>query len=77
MTDVDSYAVRRAIGVNIRRLRTQAGMSQEDASARLGVSQTAWSRWEAGQHMPSADRLPTVARVLDASVVDLLAGVPA
>ena len=57
---MNSYA---RVASAIRDLRKAAGMSQEEAAERIGVSNATWSRWEAGKHVPTSHHLREVAEV--------------
>ena len=62
---------------NLRRLRKQADLSQEDLGARAGIQMADISRYEGGHRDP---RISTVARLADAlgvPVADLLAPIDA
>lgn len=65
------------INDNIRRLRMEAGLSQEELSEKLGVSRQAVSKWENGVTSPDISLLPLLAGVLDVTVDSLFAGDPA
>ncbi|MEE8680990.1 MAG: helix-turn-helix transcriptional regulator [Olsenella sp.] len=49
------------IGEKIRKLRTDAGMTQDDLASRLGVTRTAVSKWETGKGWPGVDSLKLIA----------------
>lgn len=55
----------------IRELREARGVSQYGLARRLGVTKMAVSRWESGAAMPTADKLPTIAALLECKVSDL------
>jgi transcriptional regulator with XRE-family HTH domain len=76
MAVTKTHDARRAIGTNIRAARERAGLSQAQASAAIGMSQTAWSRWEAGSQMPRADQLGLIAGSLGTTAHDLLGAGP-
>lgn len=61
------------IGANIRRLREERGISQEELARRIDVSRPAVSSWEKGKAEPSATALARIARVLNVSC-DMLLG---
>lgn len=52
----------------IREARLRAGLSQAELSHRLGTSQSAVARWEAGRTHPSAE---TLGRVVEACGLEL------
>ncbi len=60
------------LGENIRRLRREANMTQEDFSARMGVSGQAVSRWETGTAYPDIELLPAMAELFGVSVEELM-----
>lgn len=58
---------------NIKWLRHQAGLTQQQFSQQVNISQQAIAKWETGKSMPRADKLPVLAKVLGCSVDQLLA----
>lgn len=63
------------IGDNIRKLRREKDLTQEQLAERLGVSFQAVSRWENCTTYPDIELLPAIARFFETSV-DKLIGVP-
>jgi transcriptional regulator with XRE-family HTH domain len=61
------------LGVEIRRLRYQLGLTQSAFADRLGKPSATVSAWELGKAMPAAANLAAVARVLGTDVGRLLA----
>lgn len=57
------------------RLRKKAGLSQQYIADHLGISQGAVSQWEQGLSMPSADKLPILAKLLGCTTDELLEGI--
>ncbi|MFR0798502.1 MAG: helix-turn-helix domain-containing protein [Oscillospiraceae bacterium] len=55
----------------IRELREARGLSQHGLSPPARRDQMAVSRWESGAAMPTADKLPTIAALLECEVNDL------
>ena len=55
----------------IRLRRRAAGMTLEELAAEVGCTLQAVSCWERGQTLPTADRLPQLAKVLGCSIDDL------
>lgn len=55
----------------IRARRQAAGMSLEDLAAAVGCTRQAAWRWECGDVLPTADRLPAIAAALGCSIDDL------
>jgi Zn-dependent peptidase ImmA (M78 family)/transcriptional regulator with XRE-family HTH domain len=62
------------IGRRLRAARQRAHVSQAEIAARLEVTQTAVSYWEAGRRLPGIDDLMKIANILDVSLTDLLPG---
>lgn len=59
---------------NLRELRKQNGLSQEELADRLGVSRQAVSKWENGSGYPELDKLMTLCTLFHCSMDDLLKG---
>lgn len=55
----------------IRARRKAAGMSQEELAAAVGCTFQAVGAWERGQMLPTAARLPQLAKALNCSIDDL------
>jgi transcriptional regulator with XRE-family HTH domain len=62
------------IGPRLKAARQRAHVSQAELAARLEVTQTAVSYWEAGRRLPGIDDLMKIADFLHAPVTDLLPG---
>lgn len=60
------------IGVQIRALRKQKGISQDILAKHLGVTYQAVSKWENGSTMPDIAMLPSIARYFGVSIDYLL-----
>lgn len=61
-----------SIRQNIRELRRQQGLTQEQVAQRLGVSAPAVNKWEKGVSCPDIALLPALARLLKTDVNALL-----
>lgn len=55
----------------IRPRRRAAGMTLEELAAEVGCTLQAVSCWERGQTLPTADRLPQLAKALGCTIDDL------
>lgn len=60
------------IGENIRRLRRERGMTQEQLSGLLNVSCAAVSKWESHDTYPDITLLIPIARIFDVSLDELM-----
>lgn len=60
------------IGDNIKRIRKQKGLSQEELAVELFVVRQTVSKWEGGLSVPDADAVIKIAEVLNVSVNDIL-----
>lgn len=56
---------------NLRRLRSEKGLTQEQLANLLGVSPQSVSRWECGNTLPDVMLLPELARLYGVTVDDL------
>lgn len=63
-----------AVATYLRMLRNAAGLSQEEAAAKAGISAKTLGRWEkgAGDHEPTVTNLKKLVHVLGGSVRDAL-----
>ena len=57
---------------NIKNLRKERGLTQEELAIRVNVVRQTVSKWEKGQSVPDADLLQKLADVLEVSVSQLL-----
>ena len=60
------------IGENIRRLRRERDLTQEEMAAHLGISFQSVSKWERGDGYPDITMLPALANYFGISVDELL-----
>ena len=61
-------------GQLIASVRKSKNMTQQDIAEKLHITSKAVSKWERGLSFPSVDILENLAKVLDLSVVEILAG---
>lgn len=52
-------------------LRKRAGLTQLNLAEHLNVDRSTVAKWESGEVMPTADKLPRIAKVLGCSIDDL------
>ena len=64
------------IGLYLKTLRTEKGLTQAQLAEQLGVSNRTVSRWENGNTMPDFDILLILAKEYDVSIKALLNGGP-
>lgn len=55
----------------IKSLREKLNITQKDLALSLGVDTSTVTKWETGQAMPRADKLPELARILGCDVSEL------
>ena len=60
------------IGENIKRLRTESNLTQEQLAEALNVSSVAVSKWERGDTMPDISMLPRLAYYFRVSIDELM-----
>ena len=60
------------IGENIKKLRAQKNVTQEELAGYLGVSYQAVSRWETGQCYPDIELLPEISRFFEVKMEELM-----
>lgn len=65
------------INEQIAFLRKQKGLTQEDLAKTLGVTNQAVSKWESAQCCPDIQLLPSIAKLFEVSVDELLGYTPA
>jgi transcriptional regulator with XRE-family HTH domain len=65
----------RAVGRNVRRLRTDQGLSQETLAERSSLHRTYVGGIERGERNPTIRNLGAIAGALKVSLSELLAGV--
>ena len=56
----------------LKEFRTNANLKQEDVAARLFVSRTLVSKWEAGARYPSKDNLERLAELFQVPLNELI-----
>ena len=55
----------------IKHYREQKKLSQQEVADELNISQQAIAKWENGETLPRADKLPQLAQILDCRIDDL------
>ena len=59
-------------GENLKKLRKEKGLSQQEVALRLHVVRQTVSKWEQGLSVPDADLLVKLADVLETDISHLL-----
>lgn len=62
------------VAKNIRRLRTQKGITQEEAAGQIHISRQGFSNWETGRSQPDIESLTALAEVFEVDVNELIYG---
>ncbi|AZI39046.1 helix-turn-helix domain-containing protein [Epilithonimonas vandammei] len=60
------------LGTKLRKLRDDKKMSQSQIEDMLGISQSAYNKWEADQTKPNIDNLVKLAELHETDIYDLL-----
>lgn len=64
--------IQELVGYNLRRIRSDKGVTQEGLSAKAGISQQYISELESGRRNPSITLLAQLAQALGVSHIDLV-----
>lgn len=64
------------IGKNLRRLRSRAGLTQQEIADKLDVSRVAIGQWESEKSMPRKANLEQLADLFDTTVAELMGETP-
>lgn len=62
------------IGIFLKDLRNEKGMTQEQLGEKIGVSNKTISRWETGKYMPPVDCLNMLSDIYNISINEILGG---
>lgn len=57
---------------NLKRIREESGLRQEDVAVKLNIDRSAVAKWETGKAMPSAKKLKEIALIFNCTVDELL-----
>ena len=57
--------------LQLRKYREAAGLTMRETARRLSISSPAYSNWENGKAMPTADKLPAIAGIFGVSIDEL------
>ena len=56
----------------LKKLRNKQKLTQEYIAQYVNVTPATYSRWESGEFLPRADKLPVLAKILKCTVDELL-----
>ncbi|MBU5677883.1 helix-turn-helix domain-containing protein [Alkaliphilus sp. MSJ-5] len=56
---------------NIKALRIQSNLTQEDLALKLNISRSTVSMWETGESLPRSSKLQELAKILNCSIDEL------
>ena len=62
------------IGIFLKDLRNEKGMTQEQLGEKIGVSNKTISRWETGKYMPPVECLNMLSDIYNISINEILGG---
>ena len=62
------------IGIFIKELRKEKGLTQKDLADKLNITDRAVSKWERGLNCPDISLLDDLSRILEVSVIEILKG---
>lgn len=62
------------IGMFLKELRNENGMTQEQLGEKIGVSNKTISRWETGNYMPPVECLNMLSEIYNISINEILGG---
>ena len=57
---------------NLKKIRKDNNLSQEDLAEKLGVSRQSVSKWESGQAYPEMDKVIQICNLFNLNIDDLL-----
>ena len=57
---------------NIKKLRESLKLTQQDLADTLKIDRATISKWESGEFMPRAEKLPALAKALECTIDELL-----
>ena len=62
------------VGIFLKHLRSERGLTQEQLGERIGVTNKTISRWETGNYLPPAECLILLSEIYGVSINEILAG---
>jgi transcriptional regulator with XRE-family HTH domain len=71
---MQSEEQRKAFGMRVKEFRNQRRWTQKEVAARIGLKLSQFNKYEAGMHMPPADKLLQLAEMFGTTTDYLLTG---
>jgi len=68
---VEEDTVKKAISINIKKLRKSAGLKQKELAKKIGVSESSISSYEKATNLFPLEKLPLVIEALNCSITDI------
>lgn len=62
--------------LNLKQLRTSAGLTQEEVAKAIAISRTTVAMWESNDALPRTDKLPLLASLYHCTIDELLREYP-
>lgn len=72
----DKKTVAQILGENLKRIRTEKGVSRKDLAAAIGIDESSYGKYERGERNLPADKIYNLAIALNCSVADILGDNP-
>jgi transcriptional regulator with XRE-family HTH domain len=66
--------IKKTFGKRLKQLRKKKGLTQKELAANLDIGLSQFNKYEGGLHIPPADKLVELSRILDVSLDFLLTG---
>lgn len=58
--------------ITMRAARINVGLTQEEASKQLGISENTLRNWESGKSAPRASKIPDICRLYKCSIENII-----
>lgn len=60
------------IGINLKRIRTNKGITQKELAEKVGLVYSSYSNYENGNRLPKKEILEKIANALNVDIIDLM-----
>ncbi len=68
---VDKKTIAQQLGENLKRIRTEKGVSRKDLAAAIGITEFSFGKYERGEILPPLDKIFVLSDFLKVSILDL------